>query len=62
MNGRSRASIEDDMKARIERRDWMAEQHAAIKVGRPQSERKEQLIDLSRQCVILLETEHERPV
>ncbi|KAL8780555.1 MAG: hypothetical protein Q9213_006421 [Squamulea squamosa] len=31
VNGRSRTSIMDDMKTRIERRDWGAEQHAAIK-------------------------------
>ncbi|KAL8758646.1 MAG: hypothetical protein Q9199_001324 [Rusavskia elegans] len=31
VNGRSRASIMDDMKTRIDARDWMAEVHAAIK-------------------------------
>ncbi|KAL8701113.1 MAG: hypothetical protein Q9224_000648 [Gallowayella concinna] len=33
VNGRSRAAIISDMKARIERRDPMAERHSAIKVG-----------------------------
>ncbi|KAL8996496.1 MAG: hypothetical protein Q9169_004005 [Polycauliona sp. 2 TL-2023] len=33
VNGRSRPSIMDDMRTRIDRRDWTAEQHAAIQVG-----------------------------
>lgn len=44
VNGRSRASIMDDMKTRIDARDWMAEVHAAIKVGPPPLLRNQQLI------------------
>ncbi|KAL8668463.1 MAG: hypothetical protein Q9168_006909 [Polycauliona sp. 1 TL-2023] len=45
VNGRSRAAIMDDMQTRIDRRDWTAEQHAAIQVGPSPSQKESQLMN-----------------
>ncbi|KAL9633414.1 MAG: hypothetical protein Q9204_003406 [Flavoplaca sp. TL-2023a] len=63
VNGRSRAVIMDDMKTRIDRRDWTAEQHAAIQVGfLPLPQEKQLMTPVHRRCVILPKTGHENPV
>ncbi len=63
VNGRSRAVIMDDMKTRIDRRDWTAEQHDAIQVGfLPLPQEKQLMTPVHRRCVILPKTGHENPV